>query len=317
VGKISVYWNNICLLRRAEEKFVGEYAKNNADFCVKYFGLGMPKKLRNQIADDLQKYGEPKADVIVSTDLDIFQDKRLLLGKFDFFADIAGQFVTRDEIKATGTEYPVGQVVTAHVLPMVICVNEDIAQDIAYPETLKDLCKNEYKGKIVLGGNDTAAGRSIAMSIWYLYGEKCAMKFLQNAIFVSIPAMAYNACAKKKEFPVCILPSVLAKQGGLKTVFPKDGAPAIPTYVCVRRGTPAEALGFLKSVLFGIEMQRFYSDRAVILPSHPDVKINPALFDNGAMCRFLYPDYDFVQSFDMLKFCEIMDGIKLGSVQRS
>jgi len=306
---ITVYWNNICLLRRAEENFINEYAKNKPEIHIEYFGLGMPKKLRNQIADDLQKHNEPQADVIVSTDLDVFQDKRLLLDKLDMFADIAGEFTIRDEVKVTGTEYPTEKIATAHVLPMLMCVNEEIAADMNYPESLKDLCKDEYRGKIVLGGSDTAAGRSIVMSIWYLYGEEYAMKFLQNAAFVSIPAVAYSTCAAKKEFPVCILPSVLAGRG-LKTIFPKDGAPAIPTYVSVRKGAAEGAMDFLKTVLFGMEMQRFYSERGIILPSHPDIAISPGLFDSGTICRFLYPDHDFIQNFDMAKFFGIMDSVE-------
>ena len=134
------------------------------------------------------------------------------------------------------------------------------------------------------------------------------MRFLRNAVFVPIPAMAYNAAAIKKEYPICILPSVLSGRG-LKTIFPKEGAPAIPSYVCVRKSAPGEAVDFLRQVLFGIEMQNFYAERGFILPSHPDAKINPALLDNNALCRFVYPDYKFVRNFDMTKFCGIMDGI--------
>jgi len=306
--KIKVYWNNICLLRRAEENFINEYAKHGLDIEIEYFGLGMPQKLREKIAVDLGQYNEPQADVIVSTDLDIFQDKRLLLGKFDLFADIAGEFIIRNEVKETGTEYPFCQIVTAQVLPLFICVNEEITGGMAIPESLKDLCEEDYNGKIVLGGNDTAAGRSLIMCIWFLYGEEYAMKFLRNAVFVPIPAMAYNAAAIKKEFPICILPSVLSGRG-LKTIFPKDGAPAIPSYICVRKDAPGDAVDFLQKTLFGIDMQSFYAERGFILPSHQNVKINPVLMEDNVLCRFVYPDYYFIQNFDMTKFCGIMDGI--------
>lgn len=307
---ITVYWNNITLLRRAEEIYINEYLKYNDCVKMEYFGLGTPRKIRAQVAEDLAEYGEPNADVIVSSDFDIFQDKRLLLDKFNLFCDLASEFDIRQEIKDTGALYPRGEVTVAHALPMVICVNEEISGGMRHPESLKDLCNEEYQGMIVLGSNDIAAGRTIVMSIWYLYGEEYAQRFLKNAMFVPIPSMAYNCCAIKRERPICILPMVLAARE-LKTIFPSDGCPIVPSFVCVKKNAPSIAIDFLRSLLFGVEMQQFYAERGIIVPSRNDIKISDALYKNGALCRMIYPDFEFIKSFDMTKFATIMDTLEV------
>ncbi|MCL2722366.1 MAG: ABC transporter substrate-binding protein [Treponema sp.] len=307
---ITVYWNNITLLRRAEETYINEYLLNTNKIQMEYFGLGMPRKIRNQVVEDMAKYNEPNADVIVSTDFDIFQDKRILFDKLDLFYDLAKEFDIRKEIKDSGVMYPTGQIIVAHLLPLVICVNEEIIGDINHPDSLKDLCKDEYKGKIVLGSNDIAAGRTVVMNIWNLYGEDYAMKFLDNVMFVPIPSMAYNYCVIKKEIPICILPLILATKE-LKTIFPSDGCPPVPTYVCVKKNTPSVAIDFLKKTLFGFEMQQFYSERGLIIPSRNDVSINSALFENNSLCRIVFPNYDFRENFDMVKFSTIMDTLNV------
>jgi hypothetical protein len=302
--KLKIYWNNICLLRKAEEGFINGYAAeaHGADIDVEYFGLGMPKKLRTQIAGDLAAHGDVGADVIVSTELDIFWDARLLRGK-DFFTDTANGFEVRDTVAAFID--PDRTLAAAHLLPMLISVNGRVLGDLPAPRTLEDLCSAAYKGKIVLGGADTAAGRSIVICIWYLYGEAAARRFLDNATFVNLPAMAYGA-AIKGEYPVCLLPSVLSGRG-LDTVFPADGAPTIPTYACVRKSADkAEAYAFL-GLLFGKSMQTFYADRGFIIPSNNEVDLSPAFY--SAPPALLYPDWTWLNAFDTPRFSALMDGI--------
>jgi hypothetical protein len=311
VKKLKVYWNNICLLRKGEEAFINAHIAENPDteFCVEYFGLGLPKKLRGQIAADLERIGEPDADVIVSTELDIFWDKRLLNGR-DFFAPIAGSFDVCPLIKDAPFTDPAKTLAVCQCLPMPVCVNEGAlkAAGLREPTSLKDLCAPEFKGKTVLGGADTAAGRIVAASINYLYGAAATEAFLSNAAFASIPAAALSAAARGA-YPVCVLPSVLCGRG-LKTVFPSDGVPAIPTYAAVKKTAPAAESAKFLDMLFSRPMQEFYSDRGLVISGRADVPPPSAMY-GAAPYKPLYPDWDWLNNrFDAAGFSARMDRIK-------
>ncbi|MDR1940534.1 MAG: ABC transporter substrate-binding protein [Clostridiales bacterium] len=306
--KLKIYWNNICLLRKGEEVFINGYIAKNPDvvFDIEYFGLGMPKKLRAQIDADLAESGDVNADVIVSTELDIFWDKRRLKGG-DFFVAAADGFEACDLIKNGNFINPERTLAVAQVLPMLIAVNESRLKDLKPPETLQDLCSPEYKGKIVLGGADTAAGRSVAACVEYLYGAEGQKAFLDNAAFAAIPAMAYSLTVRGA-FPVCILPSVLCGRG-LKTVCPRDGAPAIPTYVCIHKKADYDAAKGFLDMLFDKPMQEFYAERGFILPSHKAVAPSKVMY-GGGVPRLSYPDWGWLNTFGAEAFSDMMDGIR-------
>jgi ABC-type lipoprotein export system ATPase subunit len=295
--RLAVYWNNICLLRKREEAFLAEYG---AGLEITYFGLGTPRKLRERITRDLEESGGVKADVIVSTELDIFQDKRLLRGK-NLFEPIdfpSGPFIDRAAISADPC------LAVALVLPMVIAAAPSIP---SCPRTLRELCEPRYKGKIVLGGRDTAAGRSVVMTLWYLYGEKAARSFMDNAVFTAIPAAARHGIVRGA-YPVGILPSALCGSG-VRVVFPADGAPAIPAFVAVSQAasqtaSPEAARRFL-GILFGERMQTFYAERAFAIPAQG--RLSPLLYPDGAPPAYVYPPVEWLDRFDMEHFSALMD----------
>ncbi|MDR2601875.1 MAG: ABC transporter substrate-binding protein [Spirochaetaceae bacterium] len=295
MARLNVYWNNICLLRKSEEMFLAEYGEGLA---VTYFGLGAPRKLREQIESDLAETGGVRADVIVSTDLDIFQDKRLLRGK-NLFADLSGRFSSGPYIDKTAVSadpcFAVSQ-----ILPMCIAA---APSNPACPQTLYELCEPRYRHKIVLGGRDTAAGRSVVMTVWRLYGEDAALAFLDNAVFTTVPAVARFRVARN-EYPVAILPSALCG-GGIQAVFPSDGAPAIPTFAVASKTAPiADALSFLR-ILFSGRMQAFYAERAFAIPSSGP--LSPLLYPDGKPPPYIYPPDAWLDGFDMERFAALMD----------
>jgi len=71
--KISMYWNNICVLHRYEKKHIEEVTAllREQDILLEteYFGLGYAKKL----SEDVKSTGAAP-DIIVSTDLEVFED---------------------------------------------------------------------------------------------------------------------------------------------------------------------------------------------------------------------------------------------------
>jgi ABC-type lipoprotein export system ATPase subunit len=292
-ARLRVYWNNICLLRRREDAFLTEYGEN---LDITYFGLGTPRKLRTRIKRDIEETGGINADVIVSTELDIFQDRRLLRGK-NLFRKIdfpSGPFIDRAAVSADPC------LAVSLILPMFIA---SAPSNPEYPRTLRELCEPRYRGKIVLGGRDTAAGRSVVMTLWYLYGEAAARSFLDNAVFTTIPAAA-RYCIVRGEYPVGILPSALCGYG-VRAVFPADGAPAIPAFAAVSRtADPDDAHRFL-NILFGWRMQAFYAERAFAIPSSG--RLSPLLYPDAAPPAYCYPPGEWLDRFDMERFTALMD----------
>ncbi|MDR1470775.1 MAG: ABC transporter substrate-binding protein [Spirochaetaceae bacterium] len=298
MAKLRVYWSNICLLRKSEEAFLADYA---GELDITYFGLGTPHKLREWVKSDLDDTGRVNADVIVSTDLDIFQDTRLLRGK-DFFRELetepvfcSGPFIDKPAISTDPC------IAVSQILPMCIAAplsNRD------HPASLRELCEPRYKHKVVLGGRDTSAGRSVVMTLWYLYGEAAARAFLDNAVWTTVPAVARVNLARGA-YPVGILPSALCGSG-VRAIFPSDGTPAIPTFVAVSK-TAADkpaALAFL-GILFSGPMQRFYADRAFAVPSSGP--LSPLFYPDGTPPRFVYPPDEWLDRFDMARFTALMD----------
>jgi ABC-type Fe3+ transport system substrate-binding protein len=307
--KLKIYWNNICLLRKKEEEFLNTYFESNKEctFDIEYFGLGMPKKLKKQVKDDLVTYKDFNADVIVSTELDIFWDKKIL-GNLTNLQSLKGLYDISDILSNNTFIDPNNYLTISQALPMLITINPIALKDLNKPTSLLDLTKPIYKGKIVLGGSDTAAGRIIVSSIWYLYGEEVAMKFLDNVTFVNIPAMGLNM-VKKGVYPIAILPSVLCGRE-LITICPKEGSPSIPTYCCIHKNANLKQAKKFLDVLFGSEMQEFYALRGYMIPSNKAVSYSSEMYPNG-LPKLLYPTWEWFNKFDAERFSNIMDNIKI------
>lgn len=75
--KVTLYWNHICVLHNQEKKFLENIRKKllleDILLEITYFGLGYPEHMSEYLA-------KPEAvlpDLIVSADLEVFEDKRI------------------------------------------------------------------------------------------------------------------------------------------------------------------------------------------------------------------------------------------------
>ncbi|MDR2822687.1 MAG: ABC transporter substrate-binding protein [Acholeplasmatales bacterium] len=302
----KIYWNNICLLRKKEEEFINSFFRkeSNYNFDITYFGLGMPLKLKSKIVGDLEENSDINADLVISTELDIFWDKNIL-GNKDIFKNLKDTFDIKDYIKNSNVLANEKSELSAFLLlPELICVNTLALNGLEEPLSLKDLTLPKYKGRIVIGGKDTAAGRIIAICIWYLYGLDYLLKFMDNVNFVKVPAMALGLL-KKGAYPIGILPSILAGRD-LKTIFPSDGIPVIPTYAVIHKNANYILAKKFLDFLLGEEFQEFYSSRGYLLPANKNINYSKDLYPEKDL-NLLYPAWDFIMNFDIKKFYEIMD----------
>ncbi|TYQ12665.1 UNVERIFIED_CONTAM: extracellular solute-binding protein [Acetivibrio alkalicellulosi] len=290
----TVYWNNICLLSNMEENFIKSNIskQNDYEYKFKYYGLGRNQSMKDKIIDDLRK-GDIKGDIIVSTDLDIFQDTSICKNFYELFRNDISLLPSREELLNSTIHHPTGYFYPFIVIPLVIVVNTRALNDTKMPLSLKDLLDPAFSKKYAFGGMHNSAGKSLFRGIWYLYGQQAAEEFLSNAIVTSMPAQAFQK-VRSGEVMAAVVPTIFAKRAGidnLVSIWPKEGAIAIPSYVAVKKTVPLKVFNDFKNIILGQEHQKLLRDQGDIIPSYPDLHLPQSAKVNN--CRLLYPKWDF------------------------
>ena len=77
MNHILLYWNHICVLHKQEKIFLTNLKerlkKEGIQLEVRYFGLGYPEHM----SDYLAREDAILPDIIVSADLEVFEDRRI------------------------------------------------------------------------------------------------------------------------------------------------------------------------------------------------------------------------------------------------
>ena len=309
MNKKRIYWNNVCLLSRMEEennnRYLEQWQDENAEaFEFEYFGLGRKKALHHTIGDEL-KEGGLLADALVCTDLDVFQDRRYLLEKLDSFKKLQGLLPVREELRNSNILHASGRIIPAIVIPMVMAVNRLALNLDRMPCSFRELLEPKWEGKVVLGGIDTSAGKSILMGIWYLYGEDAVHRFIRNARFATVPAQAFQL-VRMGAYPVAVVPTIFSGMQGnrnIEEIWPEDGAAAIPSYVAVKENALDSLVMFIKDCLFNDTIQEAFSRMGRIIPAKPGIAVPENAHRNNY--KILYPDWEWIGRFNMDLFNEI------------
>ncbi|WP_432407485.1 ABC transporter substrate-binding protein [Wukongibacter sp. M2B1] len=311
--KYKVYWNNVCLLSRLEQSIIDKKLAawkryHEESFEFKYLGLGKKKKLYEQVYEDLDK-GNVEADAIISTDLDIFQRNDMLTPRLDDYRETGNIFPIRKELIKTTIPHPSKKIHPFLVIPLVMVVNKSTLDDSHIPNSFEALCNPYYKDKVVFGGIDTSAVKSVLMTLWYMYGEKMINSFIRNSKVTSLPALAFSR-VMHGDFPIAIVPSIFALRkgiGSLMGIWPKEGAISIPSYVIIKNSLPLDKIGFLRELLFREETQNLFSQDGCIVPVHPNSHLPNWAKENN--CRLLYPQWKWIEELDFEKFDMMCDSV--------
>lgn len=313
--KYNVYWNNVCLLSRMEEalidKKIGDWEKfNGGSFEFQYFGLGKKKKLFKQVYEDLDK-GDVEADAIISTDLDIFHRKNMLPSRLDDYRETKDFFPIRNEILKTPIPHPSKKIHPFLVIPLVIVVNKNVIDEEYIPKSFEALCNPYYEDKVLFGGIDTSAGKSVLMTLWYIYGEGMVHRFIKNSRVTNLPALAFSR-VMRGDFPIAIVPSIFALRRGIGNIigiWPEEGAISVPSYVVIKNSFPIEKIEFFRNLLFEEETQNLFSQDGCIVPVNPKSKL-PAWAEENS-CSLLYPQWKWIEELDFEKFNMMCDSVAM------
>lgn len=304
----TVYWNNVCLLTHMERKFIQKVQTGTSlPFDFEFYGLGQSCSLTHQIKTDLTQQSA-RGDIIVTTDLEAFQDNALLPYFRSFRQDF--RLPLRAEIAGTSIPHPQGFIQPFIIIPLVLVVNTNLLGPAQYPQSLEDLLHPSFRKRYAFGGLHNSAGRSLLKSLWFLYGADTAEAFADGAVVTSMPAHAFQK-VMKAEVAAALVPTIFAlRQGihGLKSFWPREGAVAIPSYAAARTSVAREDLDLFSESIVGRAHQEELKNNGDIIPCHPDVALPASAAQNG--CRLLYPAWDFYAAMDYGRFVHICEKYK-------
>lgn len=275
----TVYWNNICLLSKVEKAFIAQALGKEDAFAFTYYGLGQAMPLSKKIDQELRD-GSHDADIVVSTDLEVFQNPKYA----PYFSSCQPlPSMTFDKPWLKDINHPEQRYLPFIVIPLVLAMHEHCPI-----RSLKDLIDAQGKVSYAFGGIHNSAGQSLLKAIWYLYGEDAVKAFLKHAKIASMPAQAYQFFAQGL-VEVSIVPTIFAMRSVAKgAVFlaPSEGAVAIPSYVAVQKSVPVETINNFKA--------RFLNDAfKSMLVEGGDIWL-----PEDAHRDVLIPPWHFFQTFD-------------------
>ncbi len=311
----TVYWNNVCLLSKMEEENNNRYLhhhKTHSDFSIHfiYFGLGREQTLYNRMREDLST-GRPIPDGLVSTDLSIFHDSRCLLKQSESFAKIDHFFPIRSDYIDHPIMHPKGKWIPSNIIPLVMVINRTLVEEGEVPTSFESLLSDKWNGKVVLGGIDTSAGKSVLMAYWYLFGKTAVDKLIENVRFSTVPAQAFQL-AKSGFYPIAIVPTIFSAMGdrfGLKQIWPDEGAVCIPAYVGVRKDVPDSIPKLLGNCLFNDRIQKTYSRQGQMIPMKEGILDPDIVRENKG--KILYPSWEWIETFDMDEFLDVSNRVRM------
>ena len=249
---VHLYWNNICILHRQELAFLEQIKtrlkQNGIDLTVTCFGLGYG----THMSDYLRESEAVIPDMIVSTDLEVFEDERI----FDRFK---------------GDLLPLADLIPQKKdpVPLVFYADKRICSGSS-PLSFDTLC--ESKTPPVFGGIRNSAAKTVVKALWQSKGSQAVKTLLSSAVITDMPIQAFRR-VQTGESSLALVPSVYAlRADGISTaaLWPADGAVAIPSYISARNTIPVIAAAAVVKELFSQELSSFYVKNGNLISCAPE-----------------------------------------------
>lgn len=300
---IHLYWNNICILHRQElvflEQIKNDLKKQNIELLVTCFGLGYGK----HISDFLRESDSPLPDMVVSADLEVFEDRRIFHRFVDRLHPLARFLPVKQEEGVPLLKR--GDFLLPYLaIPLVFYGSGDsIPQHSSL--SLDRLVLEGFP--LTFGGIHNSAAKSVVKTVWEMGGETAVKRFLSCSSLTGMPIEAYQR-VRSGISPLALIPSVYAlRADGLekKALCPADGAVAIPSYICAADTIPIEAAIAVANALRSLEISRFYVENGCLIsctPNSPQVS-----WPTGERGAIRLPSKNFLEGLDPEKFYEIYD----------
>ena len=268
---VLLYWNHICVLHKGEKQFLDRLAERlsneDIDLRVRYFGLGYPEHMSEYLA-------RPDAilpDLIVSADLEVFEDSRIYRKLEKNLYPVTKWFPLRDggALDAVRRDNRLLPFVS---IPLVYYTRQP---DICERTALKD-----WDG-LAFGGINNSAAKTVVKAVWNRWGEEAACGLLERSNIADMPIGAFQA----------------VRMGQSQTAL-------VPSYFCARTSVPEPAARRVAESILCPELCRFYVEQGdlILYPDCLDIHSR----QEGA--RYMVPSTRWLSEIDPEHFCEVYCG---------
>ena len=261
---ISLYWNHICVLHRQEKAFLEKLSDRllpqGIRLSVRYFGLGYPMHMSEYLAQPDAKL----PDLIVSADLEVFEDPRIY-GKFSSALYPASGWLPLHQTAALEAARRDAYLLPFASIPLVYYTRKQI------------LCKTvpileciEKPNSFSFGGINNSAGKTIVKAVWEQYGKETAEKLLKNSLAADMPIGAYQF-VRTGAAETALVPSLYAMRADNRETFlqiPAEGPLLVSSYFCARTSIPEAAARRAAEALICPELCNFYAENGDLI-LHP------------------------------------------------
>lgn len=258
---VLLYWNHICVLHNQEKAFLHRLTERLAleDIALetRFFGLGYPEHMSEYLA-------KPDAilpDILVSADLEVFEDSRI-------FGKLA------DTLHPTADWLPLRQ---SRALELV-ARSEKLLPILAIPLVYYTRQPSHCAGRTIpsvegltFGGINNSAGKTLVKAVWSHYGRDAAARVLRDSAVTDMPIGAFQG-VRMGQASTALVPSLYAlRADGTETHLccPEEGPLLIPSYLCARTSlSEALARRVVESILCP-ELCNFYATNGdlILFPS--------------------------------------------------
>ena len=284
------YWNHICVLHNQEKAFLARLAESlkaeDIELTVRYFGLGYPEHMSEYLA----RADAVLPDLIVSADLEVFEDARLM-DKLRPTLHQARDFVPLAESPALTCCERGAALLPILAIPLVYFTRE--------PERAEHTPLSEFDG-LCIGGVNNSAIKTVAKTLLSHGGAAQTERFLVQAHVSDMPIGAYNQVRMGAQ-KTALVPSLYALRADEKQTFlrvPQEGPVLIPSYFAARTSISRDLAQTLAARILCTELCEFYAQNG-------DLILFPACAQTHSRqerARYFVPRADWLQSYDPQAF---------------
>jgi hypothetical protein len=298
--KIRLYWNHICVLHKQELVFLDQIRQQllteNIDLEISCFGLGYPEHM----SDYMRKDDAELPDMIVSADLEVFEDSRIFNRYADSLHPVTEWFPTKDtEHVPKLCRHP--GMLPYMAIPLVFYANQ-AEHSAADCRTLAQAAGQEYR--LAFGGINNSAVKTVVKTVLEQHGVNGAAGLLDYHQICDMPIQAFHQ-VRTNQADIALVPSIYALRADGETtgVFcPSDGVVAIPSYIAARDTIPEAVAKRVITLLMAPEVCNFYVQNGNLISCLAGTPENQWLTDQQTNLQV--PSWDFLKELDPVWFYE-------------
>ena len=275
-ANVTLFWNNICILNRREVTLLDGIRERlldkGIDLDIHQFGLGYPQHM----SDNLREPNAPLPDILVSADLEVFEDSRVFNR-------------LKDSLHPTTQWYPLKQdpwlaplrrdegLLPYLVIPIVLYTYRP---ELYAGKTLAEIIREELP--LSFGGINNSAVKSVAKLVWGDLGEDAARALLERSTVHEIPLQAFKHVKTTREGAALVPTAYTLTADGENDfcICPADGAVGIPSYIAARTSISEQIARTVIDELVSPALCTYYVENGSLIcplehaPVHPWVAAN-------------------------------------------